>query len=179
MKQKHPGKRVRLFFQDEARVGLHGELTRVWARKGTRPCVIRQTEYEWAYLWAAIDPVAGELAWMVGPTVNTALMNTFLAGMAEMLAPDEHAILVLDNAGWHVAKALTVPSNITLLPLPPYSPELNPAEHLWHWLKSHHLSNRVYDDYDDLKQCGVNAFEQLTPERLQTVCAADWLTRHL
>ena len=67
---------------------------------------------------------------MITPTVDTQLMNTFLAGLSGILAADEHAVLTLDNAGWHVAKALRVPDNITLMPLPAYSPELNPVERL-------------------------------------------------
>ena len=118
MKEDHPGKRIRWFVQDEARIGQQGTLTRVWARTGSRPTAVRQTEYEWVYLWAAVEPASGAAVAMVTPTVNTALMSTFLAGLSSTLAPDEHAVLVLDNAGWHAAKALRVPDNVTLLFLP-------------------------------------------------------------
>ena len=130
MKGEHPGERIRWFVQDEARIGQQGTLTRVWARTGSRPSAVRQTEYEWVYLWAAVEPATGVSAAMITPTVDTALMQQFLAGLSGTLAPDEHAVLVLDQAGWHVAKALRVPDNLTLLFLPPYSPELNPAERL-------------------------------------------------
>lgn len=138
--------------------------------------MLKQTEYQWVYLWAAVDAVAGEIAAMITPTVNTDLMNRFLQGLGDMLQNDEHAVLVLDNAGWHVARALQVPANITLLPLPPYSPELNPVERLWLWLRSHQLSNRVYADYNDLLERSNRALDSLTPQTLKSVCAAPWLT---
>jgi len=157
-------------------VGQQGTLTRVWARAGTRPWILKQTEYQWAYLWAAVDPATGDCCAMITPTVNTEMMNQFLDGLGQTLASDEHAVLVLDNAGWHVAKALNVPENITLLFLPPYSPELQPVERLWQWMRSHQLSNRVYRDYDDLLQRSNLAFDSLESQTIRTVCAVAWLT---
>jgi transposase len=127
-------------------------------------------------MWAAVDPIAGAIAAMITPTVNTELMGVFLEGLSRMLARPEHAVLVLDNAGWHVAKALKVPENLTLLPLPPYSPELNPVERLWQWLRSHQLSNRTYADYDGLVNHSNQALDSLTAETLRTVCAASRVT---
>lgn len=177
MKDEHPGTRVRWFVQDEARIGQQGTLTRVWARTGSRPSAVRQTEYEWVYLWAAVEPASGASVAMIAPTVNTALMNRFLAGLSGTLAPDEHAVLVLDNAGWHVAKALEVPGNITLLFLPAYSPELNPAERLWLWLRSHQLANRVYADYGELLRETDRAWLTLDEATIRSVCACPWIER--
>jgi len=142
-----------------------------------RPTAVRQTEYEWIYLWAAIEPKTGASIAMITPTVNTELMNIFLSGLGESLRPDEHAVLVLDNAGWHVAKALVVPSNVTLLHLPPYSPELNPAERLWWWLRSHRLSNRIFADYDELLRTTNDAWLALDPSTIQSLCACPWIER--
>ena len=177
MKQAHPGKKIRILLQDEARVGQQGTLTRVWARTGSRPAMLKQTEYEWVYLWAAVDPISGDSAAMITPTVNTCLMNTFLDGLSGMLAADEHAVVVLDNAGWHVAKSLKIPPNLTLLFLPPYSPELNPVERLWQWLKSHQLSNRVFKDYADLLHATDAAWLTLTRETIKSVCSCSWAER--
>lgn len=179
MTADHPGKRIRWFVQDEARVGQQGTLTRVWARTGSRPAAVRQTEYEWVYLWAAVEPSSGASVAMITPTVGTALMQQFLAGLSGTLAPDEHAVLVLDNAGWHVAKALEVPPNVTLLFLPPYSPELNPAERLWAWLRSHHLSNRVYADYQELLRATDRAWLALDADTIRSVCRCPWIERAL
>lgn len=177
MKADHPGKRIRWFVQDEARIGQQGTLTRLWARTGSRPTAIRQSEYEWVYLWAAVEPATGQSVAMITPTVNTDLMNQFLAGLSGTLAGDEHAVLVLDNAGWHVAKALAIPSNITLLHLPPYSPELNSAESLWHWLRSHYLSNRIYQDYAELLQITDQAWLSLNAQMIKSICACPWIER--
>lgn len=162
---------------DEARIGQQGTLTRVWAPTGSRPTAVRQTEYEWVYLWAAAEPATGASVAMITPTVNTELMNTFLAGLSGTLKEDEHAVLVLDNAGWHTAKALNVPDNVSLLHLPPYSPELNPAERLWAWLRSHQLSNRVYADYDQLLRETDRAWLTLDPATIKSICACSWIER--
>jgi transposase len=113
---------------------------------------------------------------MITPDVNTCRMSQFLEGLAWTLGPDDLAIVVLDNAGWHRAKALSIPPNLVLLPLPSYSPELNPTERLWLWLRSHHLANRVYADYDDLLHAPDTAMASLNAERIRSVCACSHLT---
>jgi hypothetical protein len=173
----HPGKALRFFFEDEARVGQQGTLTRVWAPTGSRPAAVRQTEYEWVYLWAAVEPLTGTSVAMVGPTVDTDMMNTFLAGLSGTLAPGEHAVLFLDGAGWHGSNALRVPANVTLATLPPYSPELNPVERLWRHLRGRYLSNRVYRDYGELLAEAVAAYDRLDAETLKSVCGCPWLER--
>ncbi len=150
-------------------------MTRCWARKGSRPTAVKQTEYEWVYLFGAVNPLTGESSALLAPTVNTAYMNHHLRFISEAVAADVHVVLVLDRAGWHLAKALEVPSNITLLPLPPYSPELNPVERLWAYLKSHYLSNRAYQDYDDLFDACGQAWNQLTPQQLCSICCTQWI----
>jgi transposase len=112
---------------------------------------------------------------LVATTTDTELMNVYLKMLSRQIGSDRHVILVLDRAGWHMSKALKVPPNITLHPLPPYSPELNPIERLWLWIKSHELSNRVYENRNDLWQAGTTAWRNLTPQRLQSVCRVEWL----
>jgi transposase len=165
-----------VWFQDEARIGQQGTLTNVWARRGSRPRVVKQTEYEWIYLFGAVNPLTGESSALLAPTVNTGYMNAHLQFISEAVGDDKHVVLVLDRAGWHVATALEVPSNITLLLLPPYSPELNPAERVWAYLKSHYLSNRIFTDYTDMLVTGSKAWNALTEELLQSICHTAWLT---
>jgi transposase len=100
-------------------------------------------------------------------------MNAFLAQFAAELPPDVHAVMVLDRAGWHTAAALRVPANVTLAHLPPKSPELNPVENLWHYLRSHYWSNRLYATWQDLKAAAVEAWRRvcLVPELVKTICA--------
>lgn len=86
-------------------------------------------------------------------------------------------MLILNRAGWHTSKRLKVPPNVTLLHLPIYSPELNPMKVLWLWLKSHCLSNRVYEDLDHLDRAGDQAWNSLTPDRIKSVCRSGYMER--
>jgi transposase len=142
--------------------------------RGSRPVRLKQTEYEWVYLFGAVCPATGDSVGLVAPTANTDLMNVHLRMISEHVGVDVHIVLVLDRAGWHVAKRLTVPENITLLYLPPYSPELNPMERLWWWMKQHNLSNRIYADYEALFGASCEAWNQLDPQRLMSICRASW-----
>ena len=176
MRRAHPGKTVRVFLMDEARFGQQGTLTKMWAPRNSRPSAVKQTGHEWVYLYGAVDPLTGDATALLLRHVNTAHMNAFLDVFSASLGEGEHAVLVMDNAGWHHAKELKMPENVTPLYLPPYSPELNPVERLWAYLKSHHLSNRAYDTYEDLLDAGVDAWNSLTQERIASICSTTWLT---
>lgn len=175
VQQKHPDKNLQVWFQDEARIGQQGTLTTVWAEKGSRPTAVKQTEYDWIYLFGAVNPLTGDSSGLLAPTVNTGYMNHHLRFISEQAGPDVHVILVLDQAGWHTAKDLQLPENITLFYLPAYSPELNPIERLWAYLKSHYLSNRVYLHYDELLNVSAQAWNCITPERFRSICHAQWI----
>ncbi len=113
------GKPLEVWFQDEARVGQQGTLTRIWAARGSRPRAPRDTRYTWAYIFGAVCPGRGATAALVMPNADTQAMNAHLTGISRTVAEGAHAILVPDGAGWHGSKALRVPDNITLLQLPP------------------------------------------------------------
>jgi len=162
---------------DEMRLGQQGTLTNVWAPKGSRPTAVKQTRYEWVYLYAAVEPATGESVALLAPNVNTDTFNVFLSMLAAEVKADEHVVLIMDQAGWHKSRALKLPECVTVLLLPPYSPELNPVENLWHHLRSHHLSNRAYADYDHLIDAGTDAWRQLTPETIKSVCCCPYLER--
>lgn len=151
----------------------------MWAEKGSRPTALKQTEYEWAYLFAAVNPLTGASSAMIAPTANTAYMNEHLRFISQEAGPDVHVVLVLDQAGWHVAGDLKVPPNITLLHLPPYSPELNGAERIWSYLRSHYLSNRVYKDYDELFEALKTAWNKLDADRLASLTISGWVERSI
>ena len=103
----------------------------------------------------------------------------FLEQFSATIPEGEHAVMVWDGAGFHTAKALRVPENVTLVRLPPYSPELNPIENLWHYLKSHFWSNRAYADYEALEQAAMTAWKTavLDQDLIQSVCAAPYINR--
>lgn len=174
---QHPCKRVEVWFEDEARLGQQGTLTRKWALCGSRPPAVRQTQYDYLYVLAAVCPKTGQTHGMLAPFLNTDVINVFLREMAKSIAEDAHVVLMLDQAGYHTSKALMVPSNITLMHLPPRSPELNPVENLWHYERAHCWSNREYQDYEALEDAGCEAWHQtcLDAELIKTVCRVDYL----
>jgi transposase len=165
----HPGKRLTLWFQDEARFGQKGRVCHRRFTRGERPPGLCDRRYAWAHLYAAVRPATGEGFALVLPRVSTAAMNAFLARFGATLAADEHAALLVDRAGWHVAKDLRVPDNVTLVLLPPYSPELNPVERVWLYLREHHLSHRLLDDYDAIVAALCRAWNALTADRLHSL----------
>jgi transposase len=175
----HPGKRLRVYFQDESRFGQQGTTTNVWARRGSRPTAIRQTEYQYLWVLGAVCAETGHAEGLLSPQLNTQIVNLFLEQFSRTLAADEHAAMIWDGAGFHVSRALQVPANVTLIQLPPYSPELNPVENLWHYLKSHFWSNRAYADYEELEQAAVDAWQKavLDAELMKSVCAAPYANR--
>jgi transposase len=177
VRDKHPGKRVEVWVQDEARIGQQGTTTAVWAETGSRPDAVKQCGYVWAYLFAAVNPLTGASSALIAPTVNTHYMNEHLRFIGREAGPDAHVVLVLDNAGWHVAKALAVPENVTLLFLPPYSPALNGAERIWHYLRMRYLSNRIYTDYDHVFEAIKSAWNSLAPDRLKSLTRSSWVER--
>ena len=171
--------RVRVLWMDEARIGQQGTLTNRWALRGSRPTAVGQTRYQWVYLYAAVEPKTGFSSAILAPHVDTGTMSSFLRVLSSELDPGDLAVLIMDQAGWHKAKALEVPGNITILYLPPYAPELNPVENLWGYLRSHFLSNRAYQGYDHLLQATGQAYRSLTPEILRGVCRCEYAERSL
>jgi len=169
-------KPIEIWFQDEARVGQKGTLTRIWARKGTRPRAVRDTRYQWAYLFGAVCPARQLGAGLVMPYANTEAMNEHLKEIAKAVSPGAHAVLVLDGAGWHGSQELIVPENITFMPLPPYSPELNPVENVWEYLRKNKLSNRLYETYEDIVDACCEAWNYLMgmPEEIATLATRAW-----
>ncbi len=175
---EHPGKRVEVWFQDEARFGQQGTLTRVWAPVGSRPRAVKQTQYDYLYVLGAACPATGNTAGLLAPHLNTDVVNAFFEEFSKEIAPDVHVALIWDQAGYHTAGKLKVPANVTLVPLPPRSPELNPVENLWHYLRSHYWSNRCYRNYDALREAACDAWQRscLDADSIKSVCAAPWLT---
>ena len=175
----HPGQRLRIFFQDESHFGQQGTTTNVWAPKGSRPTAVRQTDYEYLWVIGAVCPATGQSEGLLSPRLNTDVINVFLREFSKTLSSDEHAVMIWDGAGFHTSSRLKVPANVTVLQLPAYSPELNPMENLWHYLKSRYWSNRAYSDYEELEEAAIDAWRTavLDPELVKTVCAAPYIKR--
>jgi hypothetical protein len=124
------------------RVGQKNKLTYRWARKGSRPRAIHDQRTQSTYLFGAVCPERGTRAALVLPACNSEAMQLHLDEIATKVTPGAHAIVLLDQAGWHGAKALKVPSNISLLLLPPRAPELNGQENVWQFMRQNWLRDR-------------------------------------
>jgi DDE superfamily endonuclease len=137
---------------------------------------VRDTRYQWAYLFGAVCPERKLGAGLVMPYANTEAMNKHLEEIAKAVSPGAHAIILLDQAGWHGSRELVIPENITLMPLPPYSPELNPAENIWEYLRKNKLANRLYETYEDIVEACCEAWNDLMamPEQIASIAMRSW-----
>ncbi len=113
------------------------------------------------------------------PRCNTAAMALHLAEISQTVTPGAHAVLLLDQAGWHLSDKLDIPDNITLMPLPPKSPELNPVENIWQYMRDNWLSNRVFQSYDDILDHCCHAWNKLVdrPWTIMSIGLRDWAHR--
>ena len=149
----------------------------MWAPIGSRPAAVRDNRHESAYLFGAICPDRAVGAAIVMPRVSSEAMSIHLAEISRSVRPDAHAVLVWDGAGWHqTGQRLTVPSNITLLRLPPYAPELNPIENVWQYLRANQLSMIVWDGYDAVVDACCKAWNWLMndQERILSITTRNW-----
>lgn len=164
-------------FQDEARFGRSQDPRACWAPPGIRPVVAAQFVREYLYAFVAVSPHDGTLDALVLPFVDAAAMSLFLAEVAQR-HPDEFVLLVLDGAGWHRAQELVVPANMQLLPLPPYSPELNPTEHLWDEIREKWFANAVFASLDAVEEQLLEALVTLEqdPRRVAALTGFPWIT---
>ena len=177
--EAHPDKQVALWFMDEARVGQKGRTTHRWWVRGERPPGLADRRFESAYVFAAVRPATGDDFALVLPRVSAKAMSTFLAEFARTVPDDMHVVMVLDGAGWHDARALKVPECVTLVELPPYSPELNPVERVWLYLRERFLSHRLLADYNAVVEACCRAWNALTAQtgRIKSLCAYPYLNR--
>ncbi len=173
------GTPVEIWFQDEARVGQQGTHAYIWAPVGTRPLMVRDNRHDSAYIFGAICPQRGVGAAMITPAANTEMMNLHLAEVSTQVAPGACAVLLCDRAGWHQPGGdLRLPDNIRLLHLPSYSPELNPMENVWDYLRQNKLCATVWDTYDDIVEACKVAWNWLIadPPRIRSIGTRNWAT---
>jgi transposase len=162
-----------LFF-DEGRFGLQPVVARLWAKQGIRSQTVVKPGYKNFYIYSGVSPQSGESFSLFLPWVNTDMMNLFLGELSAHYH-DKQVLLFMDKAGWHTAKARENFPNIAIEYLPPYSPELNPIEKLWQWLKRHVLRNRSFKSLEDLMDQLSEEFHHLTNEQLASICHCDYL----
>ncbi len=153
---------VRLWAEDEHRLGLKPVLKRVWARRGRQPIVPIRPRYQWLYVVSFLEPTTGDTFWLLLPTVSIPSFQQALEAFAQQVRvdPQHPVILVLDQAGWHRSRQLRVPPGLHLVFLPAYSPELQPVERLWA-LVDEPVANRVVASLDDLTALMVDRCQHL------------------
>ena len=141
-----------MWAQDEARLGLKPVVRRVWVVEAERPLARTHHKYEWLYVYGFVHPATGRTFWLILPSVDTELMSLALEEFAREfgLGPRKRVVLVIDQAGWHISPELRIPEGITLYPLLPYTPELQPAERLWPLLNES-IAHEALDSLDELE----------------------------
>lgn len=179
LRAAHPKKVVEVWAQDESRLGLKPIARRVWALKGQRPRSCGRTRYQWLYLYGFVRPKTGNTFGVLLPRVRTERMSEALAAFASDADPKGKKVLVVlvDNAGWHRARALVVPSNVVLHFLPPCTPELQPAEPLWPLVRES-LANRSIGRIDRLRNIVRDRVSYLAhnPDVVQPRVGFRWAT---
>lgn len=130
-------------------------------------------------MFGAVRPGTDQAFALVMPEVSTAVMQIFLDEFSKTLPADEHAAMFMDQAGWHGAKALRTPANMTLVPLPPDAPQLNPIERLWLHMKARYLSHRLHADYEAIAGAACEAWNKLVAEtgRIASLCGYPWIDK--
>ena len=163
-------------FQDEARFGRISDVRHCWDKKPHRPMVRAMVTQQYTYAYGAVSPVDGRFDSLILPHVNGECMQLFLNEIAARY-PNENIVMVLDGAGWHRSQEIALAENMRALFLPPYSPELNPQEHVWDELREKFFHNRAFDSLEALEthlEEGLRNLE-LNPERLHSIAGWDWI----
>jgi transposase len=168
--------RIEIWFQDEARVGQKGRVTRRWYQRGERARMRKDQGYCSAYIFGAVCPERDTGVALVLPRASTEGMNQLLAELSGQVPPRTHAVVLIDNAGWHASDELIVPANLTLVPLPPYSPELNAIERVWEYLRDRYLSGCVFPSAEAVVDACCSVWNALLAEtgRIRSLTDFKW-----
>jgi transposase len=170
------GCKIEIWFQDEARVGQKTKRSRRWAERGTRPAGTVDQRTCSAWIFGAICPEYGKGAAIVMPWCNTQAMKLHLEEISRVVAPDAHGIVLCDQAGWHMSEKLNIPNNISLLPIPPRSPELNSQENIWQYIRDNWLNDVIFKSYDHIVEHCCCAWRKLIkqPETIRSIGMREW-----
>jgi len=164
---------VEVWFQDETRVGQQGAISRTWHIKGKRPRLVKQQQFLSAYIYGAVCSAKNKSSAIFASEVNTEIMQIHLDCLSKEI--EGHAIVIMDRAGWHCSKDLKVPKNMTIVKLPPYSPELNGSENVWQVIKST-LKNRVFKTVDEIIDASIDAWNIFVgkEDQIRKTCYRKW-----
>lgn len=168
---------MKVYFEDEARFGRIITVSQCWVPKGKRATVKKQMIREHSYAFGAVCPLEVESYSLISPVCNTAAMNELLQGLSTAYS-EEEILLFCDSAGRHKSKELQTPANIHLTLLPPYSPELNPTEHLWDYIREQKgFNNHIFASLNELENHLENVLKELHQEKqyIQSLCTFHWM----
>jgi hypothetical protein len=147
--------------QDEARFGRINSYRRCWAPRGVRPCTPHQIIRQYLSVFTAVAPQSGEMLSLIFPACNTDMMSIFLEYVSQQFSTS-FIVMQVDGASWHISQELQIPENIRLLFQPPYSPEVNPVEHIWDDLREKYFANRQISSFDALQEELCSALNDLS-----------------
>ncbi len=149
----------------------------MWAETGSRPLAVKQQQFEYAYLFGSVCVTNGASEAIVVPYVNKDIMRSHLQQISDKTPIDRHAIVIMDGAGWHTDDIAVEFTNLSIIKLPPYSPELNPIEQVWSWLRQHHLANRCFSGYESIVDSVCDAWNDFVSDvkRVMKMCTRDWM----
>ena len=163
-----------LWFFDESRFGTQSKIGYGWFKTGIRTPVKITLGYKNFYLYSATSPKSGKEFTLLLPNVNIQCMNIFLNEFAK-IHKDQKIVIVMDGAGWHHSNKLIIPKNMRIIILPPYSPELNPVEKLWQYIKDHTIKNRIYKNLRELENEVCKFVNSLNAEIIKRVCSINYV----
>ena len=161
-------------FQDEAGFGRINKPKYCWCKKGIRPAVPCHHIREYRYVYGAVEPLTGESCFWVMPRCNTDCMNVYLEELSKQF-PDDIILLCCDGAAWHKSKSLRVPHNIELIPIPPYTPEMNPIEQIWKELRKMGFRNEVFATLEKVVLRLCDTICDLTPDTIRSITGRSWI----
>lgn len=167
---------INIYFQDESRFGLMTKQKRVLVSKGIKPIGKFQHSYKWLWLWGCFSPITGDSFYWETSHVGNEIFEGFLDDFSRE-NPRELKLLIIDNAGFHACQNITIPENIKLIRIPPYAPELNPAEKVWQWMKDK-VSMKFFDKTKVLQDKITEMVHQLTPDMIKSITGYELYTNH-
>lgn len=166
-----------MYFFDESRFGTHSNIGHGWFKKGkTRDNLNYKLGYKNFYLYSSVNPINGDNFSLIMPNVNTDNFNLYLQHLSKHLKNQNRtALLVMDGAGWHKSKDLIKFDNIEFIIQPSYSPELNPIEKLWQYIKRHTIKNKVFKTLQDIEKELCKFLQKMRIEDYKSVCNVKYI----
>jgi len=163
-----------LWFFDESRFGTHSKVGHAWYKTGVITPVKIKLGYQNFYLYSAVNHKTGKEFTLILPKVNTVCMNIFLAEFAKNIQ-ERKVVLVMDGAAWHKSKALKIPDQISIIIQPPYSPELNPVEKLWQYIKNNTIKNQLFHNLNELEKRLTTFLNTINSSIITKLCNVNYV----